>query len=162
MAENQPIENISTEHANIRQLVISVGNAMTDLDTLFRLERERFNLSLAPLQVLAEQRTYLARTIENLWKDLKEHFTYEEENLTDVLGATLSKALKIEHANIEREMEHVKTVIAKSSFDGLSQQEMLSKKTNLQQAIGNLCQMIEEHARDEDILIEFVKKATKN
>lgn len=157
----RPIEYVSTEHTNIRRVVNSVGNAMSDLDTLFRLETERFNLSLAPLQILSEKSARLAKIIDSLWKDLKEHFSYEEENLTDVLGPTLSKALKIEHANIAREMEYVKTIIAGSSFDGLTQPEMLVKKSNLQQAIGKLCQMIEEHAKDEDVLIKLVKKAMK-
>jgi len=157
----RPIEYVSTEHTNIRRVVNSVGNAMSDLDTLFRLETERFNLSLAPLQILSEKSARLAKIIDSLWKDLKEHFAYEEENLTDVLGATLSKALKMEHAEIAREMEYVKTIISGSSFDGLTQPEMLAKKSNLQQAIGKLCQMIEDHAKDEDVLVKLVKKATK-
>jgi hemerythrin len=161
MANKQSIDYVSTEHTNIRRIVSSVGNAMTDLDTLFRLETERFNLSLAPLHILSEKSARLSKTIDNLWKDLREHFDYEEENLTDVLGATLSKALKMEHAEIAREMEYVKSIITSSSFDGLTQPEMLAKKANLQQAIGKLCQMIEEHAKDEDILIKLVKKATK-
>ena len=161
MANKRSIQYISTEHTNIRRTVNSVGNAMTDLDTLFRLEAERFNLSLAPLQILSEKSARLAKIIDNLWKDLKEHFSYEEENLPDVLGDTLSKALKIEHAEIAREMEHVKNILTNSSFDGLTQPEMLAKKANLQQAIGKLCLMIEEHAKDEDVIIKLVKKATK-
>ena len=161
MVNEHPIENISAEHANVRQLVSSVGNTMSDLDAFFRLETERFNLSQASLQALAEKSAHLSEMIDNLWKDLKRHFDYEEEHLMDILGETLTKALKLEHADIAREMEHVKTVIARSSFEGLTQPEMLAKKASLQQAIGKLCQMIEDHAKDEDVLVKLVKKATK-
>ena len=161
MVSRQPVDNILSEHASVRQLVNSVGNVMDDLDALSRLQTERFDLSQTSVQSLAEKQRSLAEVVESLWSKLKLHFAYEEEHLPDVLGPVLSKALMVEHGEIAKEFDHVRIVLDESDFSKVPQPEILEMKANLQTAIGHLCQMIEEHARDEDVLVKLVKKATK-
>lgn len=161
MVNRQPVDNIVSEHVAVRQLVSSVGNYMNDLDAIFRLETERFNWTQTSLQALTEKKTQLAETIDTLWINLKKHFTYEEQHLTVPLGEILTKALIIEHEEISKEIERVKALIKDTKFEGLSQSDALSMKASLQQAIGRLSQMIEEHAKDEEVLVKLVKKVTK-
>lgn len=134
---------------------------MDDLETLSRLQTERFDLSQTSVQALAEKRQALGDIIETLWSRLKLHFAYEEEHLPDVLGPVLSKALLVEHEEIAREFDHVRIVLDESDFSKVPQSEILEMKANLGTAIGRLCQMIEEHAKNEDVLVKLVKKATK-
>lgn len=59
MVSRQPVDNILSEHGSVRQLVNSVGNVMDDLETLSRLQTERFDLSQTSVQALAEKRQAL-------------------------------------------------------------------------------------------------------
>ncbi|MDP2920699.1 MAG: hemerythrin domain-containing protein, partial [Dehalococcoidia bacterium] len=106
-------------------------------------------------------KTQLAATIDVLWTNLKKHFTYEEQHLTASLGEILSRAIIIEHEEIGREIQRVRQIINETNFEGLTQADVLARKDSLQQAIGKISQMIEEHARDEEVLVKLVKKATK-
>lgn len=111
MVSRQPVDNIASEHGAIKDLVNSVGNVIDDLDTLSRLQTERFDLSATSVKALAEKREALADAIESLWSRLKLHFAYEEEHLPDVLGTVLSRALMVEHEEIAREFDHVRIVL---------------------------------------------------
>lgn len=161
MVSRQPVDNILSEHDSVRKLVSSVGNVIDDLDALSRLQTERFDLSQTSVKGLTEKSLALENAIEVLWSRLKLHFAYEEEHLPDVLGTVLSKALMVEHEEIAREFDHVKIVLGESDFSKVPQSEILEMKANLQIAIGRLCQMIEEHAKNEDVLVKLVKKATR-
>ncbi len=159
MVSKFPVDTIHSEHESIRHLVNSVGNSMGDLDAFFVLETERFEWSQSSLQALTEKLKHLGDVIDTLWTNLKNHFAYEEEHLVPVLGETIARALTMDHQEIARQIENVKVLVRETRFECLAQSELLVKKTTLLQVIGRLCRMIEEHAKDEDILIKMVKKA---
>ena len=161
MVSRQPVDHIQSDHDSVRQMVNSVGNVMNDLDALFRLQTEHFDLTQTSVHELSEKRRALEDVVNTLWSKLKIHFSYEEEHLPDVLGPVLTKALMVEHGEIAREFDHVRTVLGESDFKEVPQAEILEMKANLQQAIGRLCQTIEEHAKGEDVLVKLVKKATR-
>jgi hemerythrin len=159
MAEKNPVDTIVGEHENVRHLVSTVGNTMDDLAALFRLETERFEWSQAPVGELTEKRKDLEKNVDRLWQDLRSHFTLEEKYMAQIFGPTLAKGLMADHEIISREFDRVRVEIAQASFEGQAQQQMLQTKDTLQKAIGKLTQMIEDHARDEEVLIRLVKKA---
>lgn len=160
MTSSEHVNKILSEHGAVRQIVGSVGHYFNDLDAFFRLQTERFDLSQTSLEALEEKKGQLAETIETLWRDLKKHFAYEEEHLAGVLGETLTAALKMEHEEIGAEIEKVKAALLNVSLEGLDQTEVLGRKNALQNAVGRLSGMIEEHARDEEVLVKMVKKVT--
>lgn len=153
-------EKLPEEHRKVRKLIISVDDTMGDLDAFFKLQTERFELSQVSTQALAEKSIELVRTVDDLFAGLKKHFEYEEEHLSRTLGNTLTKALKIEHADIARMIEFVRKTINETSFEGSTQAEMLAKKAFLQEVIGKLTDRLEAHARDEDVLLKWVRIAT--
>jgi hemerythrin len=161
MSDKNALENIPEEHRKVRRLLISVDDSMGDLDAFFKLQTERFDLSQVELNALTEKKAELIRTFNELWKGLKKHFDYEEENLSETLGKTLTRALKIEHADIRHMMESVKNTIAETSLQDGTRGELLTKKIALEEAIGKLTDRLEEHARDEAVLFKLVDMAIR-
>jgi len=162
MMEEYACDVIQEEHVNVRRLIGIVGATLVDLDVFFRLQTERFELSQVSLQGLADKCSELGRTVQNLWQDLKKHFEYEEEHLPQILGKTLTQALKLEHEDIERMMELVLKTIAETKFVDSTQSEMLAKKTMFQEMIGKLTDKVEAHAKDEEVLVQLIKLAIEN
>jgi len=160
--EEYAFDVIPTEHLNVRKLIGFIGASLVDLDVFFRLQTERFELSQVSLQSLSDKYSEVGRTVQNLWQNLKKHFEYEEYHLPEVLGATLTKALKLEHEDIARMMELVLKTIAETKFTGLTQPEMLAKKTMLQEMIGKLTDKLEAHSKDEEVLMKLIKLAIEN
>ena len=162
MMEEYAFDVIPAEHVNVRKLIGIVGATFVDLDVFFRLQTERFELSQVSLQSLSDKYSEVGRTVQNLWQNLKKHFEYEEYHLPEVLGTTLTKALNLEHEDIARMMDLVLKTIAETKFTGLTQSEMLAKKTMLQEMIGKLTDKLEAHAKDEEVLMKLVKLAIEN
>lgn len=160
MTGSEQVNKILSEHGTVRQIVGSVGHYFNDLDAFFRLQTERFDLTQTSLDALEAKKEQLSQTIDTLWRDLRKHFAYEEEHLGEVLGETLSRALKMEHEEIGAEIERVKSALTGLSLEGLDQTEVLGRKNALQNAVGKLSGMIEEHARDEEVLVKMVKKGS--
>ena len=66
---------------------------------------------------------------------------------------------RLEHGEISTQIESAKAALAGIQPEGLGQRDLLSKKTMIQQTVGNLGQTIEEHAGHEEVILNMIKRA---
>ena len=50
-------------------------------------------------------------------------------------------------------------MVADTRLEGLSPEELLSKKSHIQQVVSGICQMIVEHATHEETILKMIKRA---
>jgi uncharacterized small protein (DUF1192 family) len=156
---NSHADNIMAEHDDVKKLISTVGESMNDLEAHFRLENERFDWSQSSLTALSEKQSQLLQTIDSLWESLKNHFEAEAQYFPGVFGETITRAILTEHDEIAAGIERIKNILSDTRLEGISQGEMLARKAMLQDEIGRLSGMIEEHAGVEDSLFKLVRKA---
>jgi DNA-binding transcriptional regulator YhcF (GntR family) len=76
-----------------------------------------------------------------------------------LFGELLMRALLLEHQGIKKQIDEAKSLVAKTKLEGLSQKELLSKKSQIQQKVENILQLVEEHAVREETILKMLKKA---
>jgi len=57
-----------------------------------------------------------------------------------------------------KSLKQTKTVSTDTKLVGLSRDELLHKEAETQQTVNNLCQLIEEHASKEELILEMLQK----
>ena len=160
MADNLKIVNKALEeHHAIRGHVKLVGDSVSDLEALFALQKARPDWILSAPEALAEKRGELQRTLSALDEGLKNHFSFEEKVFPPLFGELLMRALLLEHQGIKKQIDEAKSLVAKIKLEGLSQKELLSKKSQIQQKIEGILQLVEEHAGKEETILKMLKKA---
>ena len=90
---------------------------------------------------------------------LRNHFAYEEKALPPLLGKLFMRALILDHEEIKSKISEAKVMAAGAGLEGLSREELLSRETQIQETINNLCQLVEEHAGREEVLLEMMQRA---
>jgi hypothetical protein len=160
MADNLKIVNKAIEeHHAIRGHVKLVGDSVSDLEALFALQKARPDWILSAPEALAEKQDRLQQTISALDEGLKNHFSFEEKVFPPLFGELLMRALLLEHQGIKKQIDEAKSLVAKTKLEGLSQKELLSKKSQIQQKVENILQLVEEHAVREETILKMLKKA---
>jgi hypothetical protein len=101
----------------------------------------------------------MQQAINFLEQGLKNHFAFEEDALLPLFGELLGQAVLREHHEISRQIDGAKTMLANIKLEGLEQRELLSQKSGVQEIINRLCQAVEEHAHNEETILNMVKKA---
>jgi hemerythrin len=153
------INKVIAEHYNIKENLKLTGESVTDIEALFSLRKAYSGWSQSTIQELTDKQKHLMQAISALEQGLKRHFSFEEKSLPPLFGETLMKALLYEHREIARQIENVKKILSEFTAHGKNQQELLSKKSEIQETISHLLQMIEEHANHEEIILKMIKKS---
>ena len=160
MADNLKIVNKALEeHHTIRGHVKLVGDSVSDLEALFTLQKARPDWILSSPAALAEKQSELLRTISALDDGLKNHFSFEEKVFPPLFGELLMRVLVLEHRGISKQIDEAKSLVAKTKLEGLSQKELLSRKSQIQQKIEGILQLVEEHAATEESILKMLQKA---
>lgn len=153
------INSVIEEHHTIRGHVKLVGEGVTDLEAFFSLQRARPDWILSSLETIAEKQARLQQTMSFLDEGLRNHFAVEEMELPPLLGELLTEALVLEHQEIRRKINEAKAIVSDTKLEGLSQKELLSKKSQIQEKIDNLLNVVEKHAADEETILKMLKRA---
>ena len=160
MEDNLAIINRIIEwHQAIRGHVKLVGDSMSDQEALSALEKTRSDWIPGRLEILSEKQERLQQTMGFLDEGLKNHFNYEEEALPPLLGELFMRALILDHREIKKEIDEAKRIVAETRLEGLSREELLSRESHIEQMINNICQLVEEHATKEEIILEMLQRA---
>lgn len=160
MADNlKIIRDIISEHHSLKRHVKLVGDSVTDLEALFRLQQVHAGWTQSSIETLSKKQEQLLQAVSFLDEGLRNHFAFEEKAFPMLLGEAVMKALLLEHQDISRRLGEVKALVTGISPEAVSQGELLSRKTQLQQKISGLCQMVEEHAADEEVVLKMVKRS---
>ena len=163
MSDNLAIINSTIhEHHAIRGHVKLVGDTVADLEALFTLETERLEWTVGSPEVISEKQRELQQTMSFLDEGLKNHFAYEEKVLPPLLGELLMRALILEHRGIKKQIDEAKNIVSNTKLEGLSQEELSSKKSDIKQTIDSVLQLVEEHATREEAILKMVKRALED
>ncbi len=146
------------QHHAIRHQVEAVGGSVSDLEAFLGLQKVYSDWAQSSVSLIPEKQKIVKQVIANLAEGLFKHFGFEEKAFPPIFGTVLMRVIMFEHTNIRRQLEKVRAE-ADIPLEGLSQEETLSRKAHLQQEMGILNQMIEEHASSEDLILEKLQKA---
>lgn len=150
------------EHNLVRESVKSVESSMNDLNALFLLQRERADWALSSAEAQNKSLKKLKTTLDRLYDGLSRHFGFEEAAFPALIGDILMQSLSIDHREIKDSIEKTRAMVEKTDLQALGEKELLDQKTRIQTAINNLCQIIQEHATEEDVLLKMLRKSLEN
>lgn len=153
------IKRIIDEHQTIKGHVKLVGDSVSDEEALAALQKAHADFIPGRLEVMSEKQKKLQQTMSALDEGLKNHFAFEEKALPPLLGELLMQALILEHREIKNEIDEAKSTVESIKLEGLSREELLSKESHIQQMVGGICQLVEEHATKEEAILEMVQRA---
>lgn len=153
------INNVIEAHRTIRRHIKLVGESVNDLEALSTLQNVYSDWTQSSMEALAESQKKLQQTISFLDEGLKNHFGFEEKALPPLFGELLMRALLFEHQGIRSKLSEAKSMVADVRLEGLKQEELLTKRSHIQQLISDLCQVVEEHATREELILGMIKRA---
>ncbi len=153
------IHRVIEEHRYIRGHIKLIGDSVGDLEAMFSLQQVRSGWIQSSIDTLVDKQKKLQQSMNFLDEGLKNHFGFEEEVLPPLFGELLMQALLLEHREIKGEISKAKSMINEARLEGLSQEEMLDKKSRLQQVIDNVCRVVEEHAAREEIMLHMMERS---
>jgi hemerythrin len=156
------IDRIIEWHQTIRGHVKLVGDSISDREALLALEKTRSEWIPGQLEALAEKQKKLKQAMSFLDEGLQNHFAYEEEVLPPLLGELFMKALILDHREVKKEIDEAKSMAAEAELEGLSRDELLLQESNIQQAVDSVCRLIEEHASNEEVILEMARRALQS
>jgi hemerythrin len=152
------VRRIIEEHHKIRSDVMQVGESANDLAAVFSLQRAYSTWSQSSLDALAQKQDKLKETISLMAEGLDRHFSFEEEYLPPIFGEILMRALLLEHREIRRKLAEIKSAV-NTRLEGLGQRELLAQRTHIQHVVGDIRQVIEEHASREEVILGMMERA---
>jgi hypothetical protein len=159
MAENlDTINEVIKEHHTIRDTVKLTGGAVSDFEALFALRQAYAGWSQCPPDEMAARHKQLIKTLEMIDRGLRLHWDEEEAYLRPLLGEPMMKAFLYEHHDIGRRLKNARETFAGEKLAGLEPQELLSRKTAVQEITNHLMQAIEEHSNHEDMIFKMIKE----
>ena len=159
MSDNlETVKHLIKEHRIIRGHVKLAGDSVPDQEALITLKSARSDWTTDLKEMLSEQQKKLQQAINFLDEGLTNHFAEEEEALPALLGGFLMQSLLVEHQEIRRVLDDTKLVVASTNLAGLSQEELMAKGSEIQQAVNSLRSLIEEHADKEEVLLEILQR----
>lgn len=153
------INRVIEEHQTIRRYVKLTGDAVSDQEALSSLEKARADWIPGRLEILSEKQKRLQQTLSSLDEGLKNHFAFEEKALPPLLGELLMQALILEHREIEKAIDEVKTMATDIKLEGLSRDELLSKEAHMQHMVDSICDLVAEHATREETILTMAQRA---
>jgi len=155
------INKIIEEHQTIRRHVKLLGESIGDHEALLSLQSARPDWIPGQLDILSEKQNKLTQTINFLSEGLKNHFAQEQRALPSGLGEFLMRALILAHQEIGKAIKEAKAMAANTKLEGLSREDLMSQEAEMQQKVGNLCHLIEEHTNKEELMLEMVQRTLK-
>ncbi len=148
------IDYVINDHKFVKENTEHVGASMNDIQALSNLQ-----WTLGSAGALIKRREDLQQTLTVLEEGLLIHFGYEEKMLPPLFGRVLMLALRFEHQEIKQAIDEVKSVAFGDWPKGMSQEELLSRGTGIQEVISRLCQLIKGHLKRENIILKMMKRA---
>ena len=156
------IRKVIEEHHTIRTNIKLVGDSMNDMEAFLSLQKVYTGWTQSLKEEMLGKQQKLQQTVSSLSEGLQNHFGFEEKILPPLFGELLMQALIFEHREIMNKLSEAKSMVFDTRLEGLKQKELLAKKWDIQQVMGSLPQMIEEHARKEETILNMMKKAMEN
>ena len=153
------LNKIIAAHQVIRGSLSSVGVAVADREAMFSLEKEQSHWTPGQPGDLAQKHAKCEEAMGQLGQALKEHFAMEERHLPSLFGDLLMRGLLLEHRDLIEGLERARAMVAASNPEGLSREQSLERQSNIRVVIENLSRRVEDHASQEEIIFDMLKRA---
>ena len=153
------IQRVIDEHNKIGKSIKLVGDSVTDREALAALDKAHADWLPGRVESIIETRNRLKQALSALDEGLMNHFVFEEETLSPLIGDLLMQALSLQHREIRQAIGEAKSAVAEAKLEGLGREELIAEESQIQQVIGNLCRMVGEHAEKEDVILKMVRSA---
>ena len=153
------LNRIKDEHLNIRRHLKLVGDSVGDMEAMRSLQQARAEWVPGHPRAFAERHKKLGQTLSFLDEGLRNHFALEENDLPPLAGDLFMRALIMEHREITKHVDDTRSMVDGMHVDGLSREELLSKESQVQQAIEHVRGLIEDHAAREETLLSMLERA---
>ncbi|MBI2851836.1 MAG: hypothetical protein HYX84_01855 [Chloroflexi bacterium] len=150
------IDLLIDEHRAVLYGLKLAGERMSDLEALFNLQRIYSEWTESSVETLIDRQKRLEETITSLYDGMKNHFRFEEENLRPLLGEAILQALSKIHRKIQRHLLRTRSALA-LLFDGMNNEEKIAHKLRMEKSVYDLCQLIDQHRTQEEILLHVLK-----
>jgi hypothetical protein len=147
------INNVIAQHQKITEVVKTTGDRMNDIDAVFSVQNSTWQVAwmTTTMPKLLEKRAPLLDTINILGDGLKKHFEYEQKVLPLVMGELLMKDILHDHDWVISQVETTQTFL--TGLDGLLPEDFQSRRLDLIRNIHNLRDLVLNHARYEEIIL---------
>ncbi len=156
------INKIFDEHYKIRDNIKLAGDSLNDVEASFALSKAYSGWAQSQASELATRKDSLIASISALEQGLNTHFGYEENYLPPLFGEFLMKALLHEHNEVRRKIESCKQIIAGIDINAGDSQQLLSRKTAVQEEVNHLLQAVEEHASHEETVLLMIRSGLES
>ena len=156
------VNRIIEWHQTIRGHVKLVGDSISDREALLTVAQTSPEWIPGQLESLDEKQKKLQQAVSLLEDGLSNHFDFEEKALPTLLGELFMKALRLEHQEVRDTIGRVKTMAVEMKTGDMSRDELLTQEAEIQQAIGDMCQLIEEHANREEAMLDMLRRALQS
>lgn len=150
------IDLLIDEHRSVLYGLKMAGDRVSDLEALFSLQACYSDWTHESLETLVAKQKRLEETVGVLCEGMKNHFRFEERNLRPLLGEASIQALSKIHRRIQRQLQNTRSALA-IPFDGMGNEQKMAHKLRIQQAVYDLCQVIDRHRSQEEILLHVLK-----
>jgi hemerythrin len=163
MADKMAVINKAIEqHHDIKGHLRLAGDSLTDIEAQFLLNKAYSVWSQSSVRQLEEKINVMIRAVSALAEGLKRHFSFEEKSLPPFLSEADMKIIVYDHQEIGRQIENAAKILQEARLEGLNQQELLQKKTAIQEIILMLMQKVEDHAKHEEIILHAMRNEGEN
>jgi len=155
------IQKILEEHLSFRENIKLAGDSVSDPEALSSLTQARNDWMPGKPGDTPAKQEHLHGTLRYLEEGLRNHFALEEELLPPILGGVLMRGLMLDHRSISAEIAKAISAIGDTELEGLSRDRLLAAQAQVKQLIGNIGQIVERHASDEEALLRFAEMAIR-
>lgn len=150
------IDLLIDEHRAVLYGLKLAGQRVSDLEALFNLQACYSEWTQGSIETLIERQKRVEETVVTLQEGMRNHFRFEEKNLRPLLGEASLQALSRIHRRLERQLQRTRAVLA-ITFNGMGIGEKMAHKSRVEKAVYDLCQMIDQHRTQEEILLHILK-----
>lgn len=149
---------IAQHHALMGQVKLAEGRT-NDLEALFSLQRAYAHWTQSSIETLLEKQSKLAEIRSLLHSGLERHFGFEEKYLPPLIGEFLMQSIIMVHRTILEQFVEAQPVLSDPRLREMTHEELLIYKLNVEQVVSQLCQSIEAHLAQEEVLLGMLKSA---
>jgi len=141
------------EHHSITESLKLVGDSVAEGEVLRSLRGAGSDWVPGQPEVLGKKLEKLQQTLSHLEEGLRNHFAFEENNLPPLCGDLLMKAILIDHRKIKKKLGEAKSIVFDAKPDSLSEEELVSLGSRIKEAVDNVLNAVEGHARKEQVIL---------
>ncbi len=155
------IKQIREAHQVIVTNLTATGSALSDRSALLGLGRQQAAWTPGSFGDMEAGRQRLLDVFDRLKQGLDGHFKLEERAFPPLFGELMMRGLLAEHNDIRSELTQARDLIRQMDFSGLSHEAATQRQSDVQQALGALAMLIQDHATSEEAVLDLLQRGVE-